>query len=963
MANPWRIAAWGSCTTIVGWLLSPIITLLVNRLFSYLLDASLKIQELEIQLVPKLEQMLRKIEEERMHRKAKKDRSAVQDLDVMVKLDIIGDDDDEPHCSSNWHQHIDKAIHYCKTSSLGGWITNLLERAQSLYRSIHSRSAALLPISCSRCCGSASVYLPERLNCFSWHFDFVSGCQSLFTWTVNWIERDWFYDTIGITATGYQLEDGAAVYSFLPAIARWELRKGIEKIENTVTNVEKSPYLVETSSGSWNGIVNDHRRSITSTSTWKVFGRDRERNMVRNMLREGPDDSAASSSSRKCYSVICIHGIAGSGKITLAKYVCESEMEDKDKYFDTIMLIHVSKSYRREDVFRDMLQEITRSRHSEINDCKGLEENLVENLRGKRFLLVLDDLWVNDENHEKLLSPLNAGKAGSKILVTTQSKEAALGSNRLIAISDMEEEQYFSLFMHYALNSSILDDQEYIQIGRKIAKKLNRSPIAAVTVAGHLWRNPDIRYWQTTSNLDVLNKTKGALWWSYNQLLVDVRRCFQYCSIFPRSTRIREGQRWKKEDVEDVGEDYFHDLHSCSFLQLKRKAPSDISTGEYFTVHDMFHELAMTIAGSDCVKIEKSITERLPKHVRHLCIESYSEILFLEKILELKNLRTLIMCYSVEGMNPDDFERVLKKLTKLRVVDLDLGYLRRVPPCIGRLKHLRYLGIMSAPPHSFTLPAEFSKLYHLQELSVPPNTRLHCPSELKIANLINLRYMMTWYGLNIPDVGKLTSLRALYHFYVRKEKGYEIQQLEHLNKLRGKLFIECIENVQSKEEAFQARLSDKVYLSELTLRWGGTDERCSKKAIEEYRGLRYPSWLTGEGHKKDEKDVHPALQNLMFWSCKGSNDPPKIGEHFTCLHTLSIADCSWNSLPANLYRMKTLKELIVQECPNIMSLPKLPQSLKSIVIADCNPFLAKSCQNPRHQNWGKIAHIDQQIIR
>lgn len=40
-------------------------------------------------------------------------------------------------------------------------------------------------------------------------------------------------------------------------------------------------------------------------------------------------------------------------------------------------------------------------------------------------------------------------------------------------------------------------------------------------------------------------------------------------------------------------------------------SPSDISTGEYFTVHDMFHELAKTIAGSDCVKIEKSITRNI----------------------------------------------------------------------------------------------------------------------------------------------------------------------------------------------------------------------------------------------------------------------------------------------------------------------------------------------------------------
>ncbi|XP_039803714.1 putative disease resistance protein RGA3 [Panicum virgatum] len=423
-----------------------------------------------------------------------------------------------------------------------------------------------------------------------------------------------------------------------------------------------------------------------------------------------------------------------------------------------------------------------------------------------------------DENHqdlEEILAPLNVGKRGSKILVTARNKEASLGAKRLISISDLDEEQYFLMFMHYALDSTIYDDRKYIPIGRKIAKKLCRSPIAAVTVAGQLWRNPDISFWETAARLDMLNKTKGALWWSYQQLDVDVRRCFEYWNIFPRRYELERDKlvhMWiaqgfvkainarEEENVEDVGQDYFHDLHSCAFLQLKRKTSSDFSSGEYFTVHDLLHDLTEAVAGSDCVRIKRGAVGKIPKYVRHLCIESYSETVFPEQILELGNLSTLIMCYSVNKISQDDFKRVLMRLRKLRVVQLDMEWLHMIPACIGQLKHLRYLGISSPPPNSITLPAEFTMLYHLQELSVPPNTLLLCDSMDKMANLVNLRHMVSWYGFNFPNVGRLASLQSLYHFYVKNEKGYEIQQLEHLNNLRGKLFIECLKMLGARRK-------------------------------------------------------------------------------------------------------------------------------------------------------------------
>jgi hypothetical protein len=59
---------------------------------------------------------------------------------------------------------------------------------------------------------------------------------------------------------------------------------------------------------------------------------------------------------------------------------------------------------------------------------------LKEKLKGRRFLLVLDDLWVSDENQKQrdiLLDTLDAGNSGSGILVTAETKDAAaaLGAN------------------------------------------------------------------------------------------------------------------------------------------------------------------------------------------------------------------------------------------------------------------------------------------------------------------------------------------------------------------------------------------------------------------------------------------------------------------------------------------------------------------------------------------------------
>ena len=85
----------------------------------------------------------------------------------------------------------------------------------------------------------------------------------------------------------------------------------------------------------------------------------------------------------------------------------------------------------------------------------------------------------------------------------------------------------------------------------------------------------------------------GPLWWSYYQLSEQARRCFAYCTIFPRRHFLYRdelvklwmaegfiGSNDRGKDMEDVGLDCFNELASTSFLQLGGKAGKDFLGGK-----------------------------------------------------------------------------------------------------------------------------------------------------------------------------------------------------------------------------------------------------------------------------------------------------------------------------------------------------------------------------------------------
>ncbi|WVZ49574.1 hypothetical protein U9M48_000916 [Paspalum notatum var. saurae] len=1076
LPNPWIFPSLGLAVTFLGWWIQPSITFHLNKLFSNQFDPSRKLQFLESNIIPDLKQTLRHAEGKRMMGEYEDDKMPKSDLVVvhdnimkvlksalyeaediidlvdyhLIEKRVIGD---KPAgaCFSrikshtvSWAKHIiSDAFKSCVKSLFRPSIADsaTLEGSSSVQEvtvTIDAESASVpgaVPAteSASSADAVSSSEGPEPIfnaegvsnaesisrvqKLFDWLSGIINCCQSMLlsclsnAFSFVLYLRDFSNELCGVRNNQ---EDGLALHSFPHAVSKTWFRERIQKIEDILSDSRKSPLLNQQSNSSEKSMWNEIRQKDRNIRPEVVFGRDKERKNICRMLRDGP----SSSSISKGYSVICIHGIAGSGKSTLAQYVCdyESKLQGNEKYFDPVMFVDVYRSF---SILGDMLKLIKGKKEEQPSDDRGRpglqeepKEKLMGRLKGRRFLLVLDDVRDNNMKHEDLRDlqdVLNCGKSGSAVLVTAQNavEVRTLDVERHIAISNLEEEQCILLFRYHALQGTdSFDDQRRIHIGKEIAKKLCMSPMAVVAVANGL-RHKDITKWKRTAgNLDALKGTREALWWSYQQLDADIRRCFAYLSTFPRGyklERVEVVRMWvaqgfiktniKEMQVEDLGEEYFDQLVAFSFLQPQRTTYS--GAPEYFIIHDLVHLLVEEVAGSDFFRIvSDGAPKYIPSGVHHIFIETNNVAEIAEKSQCLGNLRTLIIeeHYTIRGHSTDMdimqvtgrnyelenvIERLFKKLTKLRVVIIKLNHKTRVlsvPASVGGMKHLRYLCFCYQPVGSsrLVLPSTFSKLYHLETIHFPSHCIVSYPEDTA-NNLIYLRHICA--PLSFPNISRLTSLQTVTgRFYVKSEPGYELKQLKDLNKLRGTLWISGLENVGSNEEALEAHLASKERVEKLVLSFSRSPRQTMDpdvqakvfeglfppKDLEElsifnYNGSRYPNWMLSS-QSKAQADGPKNLRRLSFHDCSRLASFPEDCILFNCLRVLSIVYCDWESLPENMKHFKLLQSLFIAKCNKIELLPKLPWNLEKIRIYECN-VLSKTCREEGHHNWHRIQHI------
>ncbi|KAF3457763.1 hypothetical protein FNV43_RR02422 [Rhamnella rubrinervis] len=480
----------------------------------------------------------------------------------------------------------------------------------------------------------------------------------------------------------------------------------------------------------------------------------------------------------------------------------------------------------------------------------------------------------------------------------------------------------------------------------------------------------------------------------------------QYCLLFQSGYEFRKDkmvQLWAAEGFirdrhlqrwEDMGSVYFNTLVAMEFIMPSRydNIVDFTCTSDDFVEFDhddsnWLYKLNNTklqdvsfLDGHVTVASHKlhEVTDRT-LHLSLNCkdIDCFT-LISLEKF---KQLQTLLLLPGYGSSVREIHRELFLSLRSLRTLDLSQTLISELPSSIGNVKSLQYLDVS----HTLIkrLPESIDCLHNLQTLKLKGCLNLvGLPKGMKkLTKLRHLELDILRQLVSMPsNIGNLTNLRTLSAFLVGKDDGFRFGELKYLNGLGGTLCISRLENINSKEEAENGALFEKLYLRELELRW--SDMRVEKAEEEEeileclqpcfdlkelrilcYGGSKLPSWICNPSfdhligitiYKCKNCQLLPSLgvlPALKFLHISEMNEVKEINHQFhrngspqgrRAFFKLEIfaIDVMLNVeewIGVEVGDLPSLRKLMVESCSKLVALPPLSSlnSLKHLEIKHC----------------------------
>ncbi|KAJ0717403.1 putative P-loop containing nucleoside triphosphate hydrolase, leucine-rich repeat domain superfamily [Helianthus annuus] len=653
---------------------------------------------------------------------------------------------------------------------------------------------------------------------------------------------------------------------------------------------------------------NNNRGNETSLLESDVIGREKEKEKLLNkLLQDEP--------CKENFSVLPIVGMGGVGKTTLARFLY-NDAQVKGR-FELHAWVCVSDDFDISKITKTIFQAVS-NENKEFADLNQLQVALKENLKEKRFLLVLDDVWSENFNDwENLVLPFHSGAPGSKVIMTSRKEQLLkmLGFDNLDHLETLSSEDALSLFALHALGVDNFDSHPTLRPkGERIVEKCGRLPLALKAIGRLLRAKTDEEKWDEVLNSKIWDsKSVGdlsadwkvifpALMLSYHELSANLKRLFAYCSLFPKDFLfdkkelvllwLAEGFLYKSNAAnspERLGYEYFEELLSRSFFQ---QSPNE---EPLFVMHDLMNDLATFVAGEFFSRDDNRMaTEDLAKY-RHMSFirDEYVAYHKFEAFKRAKGLRTLLAVYVGVDQSWDEFYLsskilvdLLPELPLLRVLSLSRFSISEVPNSIGSLKHLRYLNLSKTDIKE--LPGNVGNLYNLETLIV-----FGCKSLTKLPNSFSKLKKLRHFDMRdtpclkkLPlGIGELKSLQTLTKIIIEGNNGFAITEIKGLKDLHGEISIEGLNKVQSSMHAREANLSLKE-INKLELKWDDVSgrETLEKEILNElkphsdklkmlevkyYKGIEFPNWV-------GDPSFHQLVQ-VSLHGCRKCTSLPPLG--------------------------------------------------------------------------------------
>ncbi|KAM3249924.1 putative late blight resistance protein R1B-16 [Capsicum annuum] len=522
--------------------------------------------------------------------------------------------------------------------------------------------------------------------------------------------------------------------------------------------------------------------------------------------------------------VVPIVGMGGQGKTTIARKVYDNM--SNASHFDVQAWCIISQTYNRIKILQEIFSQVTNSKDKGDQDDDVLADKLRKSLMGKRYVIILDDMWDGMAWDDLRLCFPDVGNR-SRIIVTTRLEEVA---NQVKHHTDPYSLPFLPLDESCKLLQKKVFQQECCppelrDVSLAVAEKCKGLPLIIVLVAGIIKRNKmEASWWDEVKNSlfsrlgESEDYTLLTMQLSYDNLPDYLKPCFLYMGMFPEDERIQVSKLislWIAEcfvqNIESA-EDYLMHLISSNVLMVaKREYNGKV---KYCQLHDVV--LYFCLEKSREEKFMQAIKgdfqpsdwkeNRVSWNPFNQCSELISEFASLGSETQKPLQQDLISLITTNrgGFSDSNFFRKVSEMRLLRVLDLSSHRVDSFSSAtLKPLIHLKYLAIYT---ENFHFHPE-SHLPHLETLFVV------CPKYSNSTLLPSIFWKMEKLR-HVDFIGELFYLEEC-----EQRMFEESSKLENLRILKGVGFqAETQEDISFMEDVLLRRCPN---LQELDISYKG----------------------------------------------------------------------------------------------------------------------------------------------